>query len=121
MWSSGGRRSVHLPGPAQVRRLQAAGVFPGASDRGPAWKTPGVREAPTLVGRGEGDRDQGRDCLWAGAAVLGNRAPLLAQDRTSDRAWGLYSVTKEQVCRQSHLEGPSQRTVQTPELIAWSA
>lgn len=49
MWSGGGGcGSVHLPGPAQVRRLRAAGVFPGASGRGGALKIPEVKGAHTL-------------------------------------------------------------------------
>lgn len=39
---------MHLPGPAQVRRLRAAGVFPGASGRGGALKIPEVKGAHTL-------------------------------------------------------------------------
>lgn len=43
--------SAHLPGPAQVRRLQAAGVFGwgGAHLEGRAMKTPGVKGTHTYI------------------------------------------------------------------------
>lgn len=45
--------SAHLPGPAQVRRLQAAGVFGGVGRgvhlEGRAMKTPGVKGTHTYI------------------------------------------------------------------------
>lgn len=45
--------SAHLPGPAQVRRLQAAGVFGGGGGgahlEGRAMKTPGVKGTHTYI------------------------------------------------------------------------
>lgn len=87
---------VHLPGPAQVRRLQAAGVLPGAPGRARALKTPGVRGAHTL---GPG----GRDGSWAGA-------PWAAPARPLERGFVLCHSDKPLPW---HLEGPSRRKVQT--------
>lgn len=74
-----GAGSTHLPGPAQVRRLQAAGVFPGAPGRGRALKTPGVRGTHTLAGGVGADSPPGMSTLASTSQAPG-------------RGFGLYNT-----------------------------
>lgn len=105
MWSGGGCRSRHLPGPAQVRRLQAAGVFPGAPGRGRALKTPGVRGAHTCGG---GMPPPSR----RGVSTLGSTS------QAPGRGFGLYT-TKDQLYNPTW-RAPLKESANST-LIAWSS
>lgn len=110
MRSGGGCRSVHLPGPAQVRRLRAAGVFPGASGRIQALETPGL-----CIGVGGGG---GKGERWPEirAVMASGQEPPWAQARAPRKGSGLVQHQKAAAV-QPHPESSSPRKAPTPKLI----
>lgn len=87
---------MHLPGPAQVRRLQAAGVFPGASGRGQALKTPGSYTRGRRRGRG-GRREGGEEWPEIRAVGLGKGHPG-QKPGPLEQALGSCNIEKKQLC-----------------------
>ena len=113
-WS--GMWRAHLPGPAQVRRLRAAAVFPGRGERlaGRVVKTPGVKgtQKKCRVGR-EGQS-------WAPPWPLGRRSAFSAGVRPLERALG-WATSKKSNCTIIPGDGTSQRKIETHRLTFGSS